>query len=512
MTETEELTLPTESFDATTMITIFHTGLMKDHLDAYNYIFSYFYETDKRQYYKYDPENGGSFKLYSKQEFNDVVLEKLECEKKFTNLVKKSTTIFNVSCEIFKPRLYKQGNKYFLNLCVGVLHKKYKPFDEYDDETKAGVKTMLDFIYEVPCNNNKAVYDAYLKYYSQLFQGIQTQAIIYRKTFEEGVGKSTETSFIIDYVLGNDVCIKSCPMEPLTGNFNGILIGKLLCVFEEMPVSSTKEWMTVSSKIKTMATENEMIYRKLNENPIQLKNIGNFQINTNVDALKDKGRRIIELDINTQYKGNKAYFMDLHKKCFNLTVGEAFFSYVITKTDITNFSCQVDFPVTNNKLNSISNSLHPLYKFIKYRYINQKREINCKITDFKTEFIAYCNDTKGNFNESSYMEFLKKILGVKKLTDIGNFTTKTNGGYWYIKYPLADLKAFADNEKWYCGDDLEEDTQANPSSMIADLMTENIRLKADKSNDCIIIADLQQEINDLKKKTKKPHVFDAILG
>ena len=47
--------------------------------------------------------------------------------------------------------------------------------------------------------------------------------------------------------------------------------------------------------------------------------------------------------------------------------------------------------------------------------------------------------------------------------------------------------------------------------MIADLMTENMRLKSDKSKD-IIIADLQQQINDLKKKTKKPHVFEAILG
>ena len=76
-------------------------------------------------------------------------------------------------------------------------------------------------------------------------------------------------------------------------------MGKLFVVFEELPTFSKEQWKGVSSKLKTLTTEKMSIFRDLFEKPFQASNLLNFQINTNVEALKDsQGRRIMIMDIN----------------------------------------------------------------------------------------------------------------------------------------------------------------------------------------------------------------------
>ena len=272
---------------------------------------------------------------------------------------------------------------------VMVLHKKYKPYDKYSDDIKEGVEMMLDMIKQISCNSQEDVYDAYIKYLSQLCRGIKTEVIIYKKG-EQGIGKSTETDFLINYVLGKDICLLS-GTEPLTSNFNKCFLGKLFVVFEELPTFGPKEWEAVSSKLKTLTTEKTAQFRGLFKDPIQAENILNFMINTNVESLKNSdGRRIIILPLSSCKKGDYEYMNNIRNKCFNLEVGEAFYSYMMS-IDITNYYAQKCFPDTENKLLAIANQLDPVEKFLKNNYVLKKRSIQDKSTDFYNEYKGFCS-------------------------------------------------------------------------------------------------------------------------
>ena len=88
-------------------------------------------------------------------------------------------------------------------------------------------------------------------------------------------------------------------------------------------------------------------------------------INTNVESLKNSdGRRIIILPLSSCKKGDYEYMNNIRNKCFNLEVGEAFYSYMMS-IDITNYYAQKCFPDTENKLLAIANQLDPVEKFLK---------------------------------------------------------------------------------------------------------------------------------------------------
>jgi hypothetical protein len=358
-----------------------------------NYVYKYYFEVEKGDYFFYDVIKEELFYRTQKEFINEVAnkIAKGAFEKYFM----KNSKIYKITSTLDKPRVYEEDKQYFLNECKGFLHKKYKPYDEYSDEIKEGVEMMLDMIKQISCNSQEDVYDAYIKYLSQLCRGIKTEVIIYKKG-EQGIGKSTETDFLINYVLGKDISLLS-GTEPLTSNFNKCFLGKLFVVFEELPTFGPKEWEAVSSKLKTLTTEKTAQFRGLFKDPIQAENILNFMINTNVESLKNSdGRRIIILPLSSCKKGDYEYMNNIRNKCFNLEVGEAFYSYMMS-IDITNYYAQKCFPDTENKLLAIANQLDPVEKFLKNNYVLKKRSIQDKSTDFYNEYKGFCSLQNFNF-------------------------------------------------------------------------------------------------------------------
>ena len=232
---------------------------------------------------------------------------------------------------------------------------------------------IFDMIKQVSCYNDDEMFKAYITYYAQIARGMKTQVIPYRKCSVQGFGKSKETDFIFKYVFGSKVCLLCSNAEPLLTSFNKIFMGKILVIFEELPTFTDTQWSAVSSKLKTLCTEEYTTYRDVFEKGIQAENISNFMINTNVESIKDSdGRRYIILDLNTERKDDYEYFEKIIENCYNDEVGEAFFSYL--KTKITDEECrkfygQRDFPETINKRIAIANKLNSVYKFIKFDYV-----------------------------------------------------------------------------------------------------------------------------------------------
>jgi len=411
------------------------------------YIQSYYYETSKGDYYFYEVSYNEKKKRYDddivlidRKAFKAEVLDKID-DDYIQDKIKKNDKVFRLASDLFKPRVYEQDGLYYINICKGFLHKKYKHYNEYSDEIKEKVEIVLNMIKEVSCDDNDEIFEAYKKYLAQLCRGIKTGGCIYKKGIE-GIGKSSETDFIMKYVLGEGICLLS-NAQPIKSQFNKILLGKLLVVFEELPTMNENEWKAVSGRLKTLITEDITMYEDKNIKAFQAENISNFIINTNVEAIKDSdGRRYIIMPLSNKYKGNGDHFKAIKNECYNLEVGEAFYSYMMTIIDPINFNIQQDFPETENKAVSRANLLHPVFKFIKFKYILENKAIN-KISpsDLLKEYVAYCS--------SNDLRPLGKIDFYKKLKEVNIESKKINGYHYYVE-TIDKLTEIATTNKWLC--------------------------------------------------------------
>ena len=500
--EYTELNLPTESFDVVKLQNYFNNdNIKKKYTKTIKYIGKYYFESSRGTYiyynYREDIKSGekGTFEIRTSDEFRKEILNKVENNKLILAQIKMSSKIHTVVSELFKPRYYMIKNKYFLNECIGFKHKKYKPYDKYDKDVKDGVNLMLDFINEVSCCNNKEMFDSYLKYLATLCRGKKTDVIIYKKSVE-GTGKSTESEFLMKYVFGMDVCLIS-GTEPLLTNYNKIFMGKIFVVFEELPTFSKSQWESVSSKLKTLTTEDMCVYRDLYEKQICASNLLNFQINTNVESLKDShGRRIIILDINPSRLGDYKFFDNLKKKCFNDKIGEAFYSYLMTKitdNEVENFNAQRDFPKTNNKLLAISNQLNSVYKFIKMEYVLRKQELSkilCK--ELYNNYIDFCNENKIQYHYGRNV-FYQTLDGIK----INRMDVKNKP---YYKVSLDILNEISNKGKWIC--EYDEYEKYNEDDVMNQLYPVGIETKENKDNN-VETEKLQNRILELEEMINK---------
>ena len=365
---------------------------------------------------------------------------------------------------------------------------------------------------EITCSNDAQMFDCLVKYYAQICKGIKTEVILYKKSIE-GVGKSTESDFMMDYVLGRDVAVIG-NSDPLLTPFNKCLMGKLLIVFEELPTFSDAQWQCVSSKLKTLTTEKHTYYQDKYEKQMYAENLHNFIVNTNVEAIKSSdGRRIAILEISHAKFRDHAYFEALRSSCFNDTVGEAFFSYLMTKIDVSNFYGQRDFPETDKKKTAIANLLPLVHKFLKFEYLLKNEQIDKILTsNFYYCFTSYClNIGVKTIGRNDFYD---------KLSELGiNRSTKTNGNF-YFTVPMEKLQQLASKYKWLCKyDDEDTTTTATPTKISKDeddchdykqkyfdLMSEYEELKRihniDKTDEISVLTEIT-EITEITEKNEQ---------
>ena len=306
------------------------------------------------------------------------------------------------------------------------------------------VDLFCSFIKEVICNNDDKQYEYILNWIANLCQGNKNSSILYLKSNIQGIGKSTLTEFISEYVIGNKISIKNCDSSPLTTEYNNILSGKLLVAFEELESTSSQQWMSISTKLKRMATSNELIYKEKYMKSYQGRNINNYIINTNCNAVKDSdGRRYFICDLNTKYKNDDKYWNKLYNSCFNNDTGKAFYLMMLDR-DISKYNSLI-MPVTENKKLSLADRLNPLYKFIKFNYLLKDKPLDDKPKTLHDDFKVYCKmlDIKP----------VTKHMMTKNLREVGIDYSKTSRKY---QIEVKELDLLAKKFKWYSEDDLEE--------------------------------------------------------
>ena len=453
------LPLPTEPFNVSILQDKLKNGMLRDHLDAINYIAQYYFENESGgTFYKYNPETL-EFDFKEKKDFTAEVLNKVDNDKDVVKYFKTNAKIYNIVSEVLLPRHYNIGNRYYINLCQGLLHKEVKPYAEYSNETKAKVQIALNMIKEITCSNDDVLFNAYIKWYGKVVRGEQTGVIIYKKS-PEGTGKSTETDWIMKYVIGEKVSVLPTT-ECLTSNFNKCLMGKILVIFEELPTFSTNEWAGVSTKLKGYATNPTLQFRDLYEKAMVAKNVFNAIINTNVEAIKNsEQRRIVIMPINTSRMKDYNYFEYIRKNIYNMEVGEAFYAYLLS-IDVSKYNAQRDFPITEEKKNVISQLLPSPYKFLKTFLVSKIEIGSIKPKELYNQYIDFCS----NDDRIKPIQFYQFI---EKLKDIQIVSVKKSGNISYT-ITLDQLQAIATKFNWLS--DYDED----------EITTEDVKIKISKT-------------------------------
>ena len=391
------------------------------------------------------------------------------------------TDIKTVCYKINKPVFFDDK----INLCPKMKHE-YKPYSEFSNDLKKKVERVLKFILDIWCSRRQESYDFCIKWISNMIKGNKNNSCLYLKSIQ-GNGKSTIPKFIRDHVLGHELSLET-GSEPIKSRFNSILAGKLMVVLEELENFSVSEWQTVSTVLKRIITSNTINIQNKGVDAIETENINNYILISNNDAIKDdEGRRYYTLDLCTSRVGDHAFFDSLYGDCFNDNVGHAFYCYMM-EINTENFNPQ-NYPMTQNKFDSIAKRLDSVYTFLKQNYILQNKNVYCSVDELFEEYKFHIGDGK----PYGKIDFNKKL----KEVDINYY--KTNGGM-LNRYKISheDLMKIAKKFKWI--HDLDEFSKSNDTINTYKLdngLDEDFKKKYEASQKQI--QELERQIEDLKK-------------
>jgi hypothetical protein len=403
-----------------------------------------------------------------------------------------------------KQQLIKDNE---INMFGGFMHEK-KSFEAYPDTVKEAVQFMLNFIKEVICSDQEDQFDYMMKWLANMANGNKNDSVLYLKG-EEGIGKSTLTDFIVEWVLGKLCYGKGTSTCLLTPN-NMSIRGKLVVVFEELPTFSDKEWEGVSSVLKDMTTGTMYMYADKYIPASLCENISNFIIITNVNAIKhSEGRRYFILDLNTKRKSDFKYFAKLKNMCYNKEVGGAFYNYLLN-IDLTGFYAQ-EFPHTKAKALAKVISISLPYQFLKEEYVLKRRGFEkIKRKSLYEQYSSYLLENHRRIGTSEKANFYSK------LESINIKARKSNGEEIYDAFSAETLFKIAEKNNWiHESDDFEKPVNSKDEislniEMIDELKERNKFLEEDLVT-AVKEKQVFAEIEERPKKVKQDKITTEML-
>lgn len=417
-----EITLPKINFSLATLRTL-------SPIDAKKYIDLYFYPLNTGYHAFYDD---GAFNIMKSEEITKTYFNRMSSELK-AYYFKEKIDIRRINYDVNKPVFYDDC----INLCPSMLHK-YLKFEEHSEKAKRGAILMLKHIKDVICSSDPKQYEFLCKWIGNMLRGNKNDSCIYVKGQSEGTGKSTPFEFIREFVIGNSLCVQT-GSGPLKKDFNQELEGRLMVVFEELENFNSGEWAVISCKLKRIITSNTIMIEGKGVNAKEIKNINNYILITNNDAIKeDGGRRYMITDISTHRLNDREYFKQLYDTCFNKDVGAAFYAYML-EVDLTGYNAQ-DFPESRSKNDAYVKRIDPVHRFLKESFVLKRKGID-KIT------VPELFEDYVEFVKCTGLKQKGKIDFCKSLTDLGIVYKKSNCSNKY-NVTLEELDRISKRFKW----------------------------------------------------------------
>jgi len=200
------------------------------------------------------------------------------------------------------------------------------------------VQPVLDFYRNAWCDTgDKAETDALLHYLMSLFafyvqspgEASGIAIFLYGK---QGTCKNFLVNFLLEHVLGRDTSYEVSGIDRVVQKHNKLLEGRRVIVVNEL-ASTKDEFRPNFDKVKNYISDKVLDIEPKNIDQYQIPNISNWIfISNHMDSmyLEEDDRRYVCLETTDYYKGKYDIINEFAKKYKNQTVGNHFFTYLMS--------------------------------------------------------------------------------------------------------------------------------------------------------------------------------------
>jgi len=122
------------------------------------------------------------------------------------------------------------------------LPDQVETFSSFSMKVRKGAMMVLKHIEEVWCGSQKDSYEYVVRWFAGVIVGGRKMKTALNLLTQEGAGKGIILEFIANKVIGSDLAIMMDKQESITGNFNKILMGKVLVNVNEFSTETRAQW------------------------------------------------------------------------------------------------------------------------------------------------------------------------------------------------------------------------------------------------------------------------------
>ena len=236
--------------------------------------------------------------------------------------------------------------------------------EKFTVEPAEDISAVLYHISHVICNNDEKANDYVLKFIAQIVQQpgkLPGIALVLRGS--QGSGKDTLKE-IVKAVIGEDLVSEtSNPERDIFSRFSNKRAEKL---FVDIKEAKLKDSLALQEVIKDAIDSKVISFEKKGIDPCEINNYARLLFTTNNAqpiTLDSSDRRMVLLETNNAYCGNKEYFDKLYRALVDPSVRVALLNY-FRSVDISNVDWINDRPKTEFYRDIQSVSIHPFISFI----------------------------------------------------------------------------------------------------------------------------------------------------
>lgn len=192
---------------------------------------------------------------------------------------------------------------------------------------------------------------------------IRTGKIHLISSMEQGVGKSAFFRFL-SMIYSSKYCVFHENIDTYLGQFNWHLHSKLIMFIDDLQACSKTQTRKLYSKV----TSNRVLIEKKGETPIQMDEFSELWITGNQNSCSlhvcAEDRRILIYKANASLKGNKTFWVALHKEFNNLNIAKAWYDH-LKHRDVTHFNYETGaVDSVSAKLDSIRDCMPKTHTFL----------------------------------------------------------------------------------------------------------------------------------------------------
>ena len=244
----------------------------------------------------------GLFKIVSDETQHKKLFRVKCCGTNLWQLYLDNSSLFRVSGLAFNS-----SDPDMFNIFQGF---KYEPL-----ENKDKLKLWTDFVKEIICNNEEALYQYVQHWISYIIKnpGKKTETAIFMGGLQ-GIGKGTFTKILCKLFDGY-VNANITNMDELTGNFNTAIEGKILCFCNELKNVGDERAANFDC-LKSVITEYDIRYNEKGIPRRDGENNANFIFMSNsAYAIKVEvdDRRYVPINLSASKRGDEEYWTPINK-------------------------------------------------------------------------------------------------------------------------------------------------------------------------------------------------------